>query len=173
MLIPPLLICLIKTFFILFLFFWTQLYKKFLIFKVMTSCIYVFCTENSIIINAKNFIIVIEPRSVTYFFNFFNHVFRIDLIFSAPSIDWLRITVELRLPASATRRLILGGRPPRSCTPSFGLGTTEPGSISSGLTPGLREDWSLKWALETPCHARIATSPQDTTGHVSGPSKPN
>ena len=38
-----------------------------------------------------------------------------------------------------------------------------PGSISNGLTPTLREDWSCKRALETPCHARIATSPQDPT----------
>ena len=37
-----------------------------------------------------------------------------------------------------------------------------PGSISSGLTPTLREDWTHKRALE-PCHARIASS------HVSGP----
>ena len=37
------------------------------------------------------------------------------------------------------------------------------GSISSGLTPTLREDWSCRRALETPCHARIATSPQDPT----------
>ena len=36
-------------------------------------------------------------------------------------------------------------------------------SCSSGLTPTLREDWSCKRALETPCHARIATSPQDPT----------
>ena len=36
-----------------------------------------------------------------------------------------------------------------------------PGSISGDLTPTLREDWSCKRALETPCHARIATSPQD------------
>ena len=48
----------------------------------------------------------------------------------------------------------------------------ETGSISSGLTPALREDWSRKRVLETPYHARIATSPQDTTGHVSGPAKP-
>ena len=48
----------------------------------------------------------------------------------------------------------------------------ETGSISSGHTPTLREDWSRKRALETPCHARIATSPQDTAGHVSGPAKP-
>ena len=48
----------------------------------------------------------------------------------------------------------------------------ETGSISSGLTPTLREDWSRKWALETPCHVRIATSPQDTAGHVSEPAKP-
>ena len=45
-------------------------------------------------------------------------------------------------------------------------------SCSSGLTPNLREDWSRKRALETPCHARIATSSQDTAGHVSGPAKP-
>ena len=38
-----------------------------------------------------------------------------------------------------------------------------PGSISSGLTLTLREDWSCKRALEAPCHARIATSPQDPT----------
>ena len=38
-----------------------------------------------------------------------------------------------------------------------------PGSISSGLTPTLREDWTHKRALETPCHARIASSPQDPT----------
>ena len=42
------------------------------------------------------------------------------------------------------------------------------GSISSGLTPTLREDWSFRRALETPCHARIATSPWPH-GHVSGP----
>ena len=48
----------------------------------------------------------------------------------------------------------------------------ESGSISSGLTLTLREDWSRKRAFETPCHARIATSPQDTAGHVSGPAKP-
>ena len=36
----------------------------------------------------------------------------------------------------------------------------------------MREDWSCKRALETPCHARIATSPQDTAGHVSWPAKP-
>ena len=46
------------------------------------------------------------------------------------------------------------------------------GSISSGLTPTLRKDWSCKRALETPCHARIPTSPQDTAGHVSGPAEP-
>ena len=46
------------------------------------------------------------------------------------------------------------------------------GSISSGLTPTSSEDWFCKRALETPCHARIATSPQDTVGHVSGPAKP-
>ena len=38
-----------------------------------------------------------------------------------------------------------------------------PASISSGLTLILREDWSCKRALETPCYARIATSPQDPT----------
>ena len=38
-----------------------------------------------------------------------------------------------------------------------------PGSVSSGLTPTLREDWACKRALETPCHARIAPSPQDPT----------
>ena len=77
----------------------------------------------------------------------------------------------------------LGGRFQSSCTPSFGLGTTKPwnaqtswsvtsaqecrcrgpGSIRSGLTPTLREDWACKRALETPCHARIATSPRDPT----------
>ena len=31
------------------------------------------------------------------------------------------------------------------------------------LTPTLWEDWSCKQALETPGHARIATSPQDPT----------
>ena len=36
-------------------------------------------------------------------------------------------------------------------------------SCSSGLTPNLGEDWSCKRALETPCHASIATSPQDPT----------
>ena len=40
-----------------------------------------------------------------------------------------------------------------------------------GLT--LREDHSGKWALETPYHARIVTSPLDTTGYVSGPAEPN
>ena len=39
----------------------------------------------------------------------------------------------------------------------------ETGSISSGLTPTLREDWACKRALETPCHAWIATSPRDPT----------
>ena len=48
----------------------------------------------------------------------------------------------------------------------------ETGSISSGLTPTLRDDWSRKRVLETLCHARIAISPQDTAGHVSGPAKP-
>ena len=40
-----------------------------------------------------------------------------------------------------------------------------PGPISycSGLTPTLREDWSCKRALETLCHACVATSPQDPT----------
>ena len=47
-----------------------------------------------------------------------------------------------------------------------------PGSISSGLTPTLREDCSCKRALEALCHAKIATSPQDTAGHVFGPAKP-
>ena len=37
------------------------------------------------------------------------------------------------------------------------------GSVSSSLTPTLREDWACKRALETPCYARIATSPQDPT----------
>ena len=37
------------------------------------------------------------------------------------------------------------------------------GSVSSGLTPTLREDWACKRAFETPCHARIAPSPQDPT----------
>ena len=89
---------------------------------------------------------------------------------------WLWITVELH---------ISGGRSLRSCTPSLDseplslrthrhrgrsrpLKSQEcrcrvPGSISSGLTPTLREDWSCKRALETPCHARISTSPQDPT----------
>ena len=35
--------------------------------------------------------------------------------------------------------------------------------VSSGLTPTLREDWSCKRVLETPCHVWIATSPQDPT----------
>ena len=39
----------------------------------------------------------------------------------------------------------------------------EPGSISSGLTSTLREDWACKRALETPCHARITTSLRDPT----------
>ena len=43
-----------------------------------------------------------------------------------------------------------------------------PGSVSSGLTPTLREDWACKRALETPCHARIAPAHR-THGHVSGP----
>ena len=46
-------------------------------------------------------------------------------------------------------------------------GTADVGSISSGLTPTLREDWSCKRALETPCHAKIATSPQDPTAMSS------
>ena len=53
-----------------------------------------------------------------------------------------------------------------------GVRGRETGSISSGLSLTLREDWFHKRALETPCHARIATSPQDTTGHVSGPANP-
>ena len=49
-------------------------------------------------------------------------------------------------------------RPLRSACRSRGRG-----SVSSGLTPTLREDWACKRALETPCHARIAPSPQDPT----------
>ena len=110
--------------------------------------------------------------------------------FSSPYSYWLRISVGSALPARATRRLLLrGGGVPHPCPPSFGLGTTPPqdtqtywsvtevqeyrcrvpGSISSGLTPTLREDWSGKRVLETPYHTRIATSPQDITDHVSEP----
>ena len=38
-----------------------------------------------------------------------------------------------------------------------------------GLTPTLCEDQSGKRALETFCHTTIATRPQDTTDHASGP----
>ena len=38
-----------------------------------------------------------------------------------------------------------------------------------GLTPTSREGQSGKRALETPCHTRIATSPQDTTDITFGP----
>ena len=46
-------------------------------------------------------------------------------------------------------------------------------SVRSDLTPTLREDRSGKRVLETPCHTRIATSPQDITDHVSGSAEPN
>ena len=44
-------------------------------------------------------------------------------------------------------------------------------SISSGLTQTLSEDWLCKRALETPCHTRNATSPQDSQWSQMGNEK--
>ena len=96
----------------------------------------------------------------------------------------LWITVELHITGARYEEAVAreGGRY-APYPPSFGLGTTrpqnaqtswsvtavqecrsrEPGSVSSGLTPTLREDWTHKRAPETPCHARIASSPQSPT----------
>ena len=84
---------------------------------------------------------------------------------SPPYSYWLRITVGSSLPARATRRLLLesGGYRARNhaalghIDSVVGHGAQKyrcrvPGSISSGLTTTLREDWSGKQALETPCH---------------------
>ena len=60
---------------------------------------------------------------------------------------WLWITVELHISVTAAQEY--------RCR--------VPGSISSGLTPTLREDWSCKRVLETPCHAWFTTSPQGPT----------
>ena len=101
-----------------------------------------------------------------------------------PRQHWLWVTVEPHITGTRQRGGCCSeGGSLRPCTPSVGLGTTKPqnaqtswsvtaaqecrsrvpGSISSGLTPTLREDWTHKRALETPCHARIASSPQDPT----------
>ena len=54
--------------------------------------------------------------------------------------------------------------PPGASYPRYATGRCRgPGSISSGLTLTLREDWACKRALETLCHARIATSPRGPT----------
>ena len=96
---------------------------------------------------------------------------------------WLWITVELHISSARHGEAVAreGGRyaPVHRVSGSelLGLRTHRrrgrsrrsgvrcrvPGSISSGLTPTLREDWSCKRVLETPCHAWIATSPQDPT----------
>ena len=79
--------------------------------------------------------------------------------FSSLYSYWLWIST---LPAVVTRKLLFRGGAPLPCAPSFGhidlvVGHGRsgercrvPGSISNGLTPTLREDWSGKRALETP-----------------------
>ena len=100
----------------------------------------------------------------------------------------------LLITSACHEEAVGGGGVPLPCPPSFGLGTTplnthrlggrsrpigstvveyQAPSCSSGLTLTLREDWSGKRALETPCHTRIATSPQGTTDYVSGPAEPD
>ena len=97
---------------------------------------------------------------------------------------WLWITVDLHIPGARHGeavareggrydpvRRVLGSRP-LSLRPHRRRGGSRPlrsavveyqAPSVAGLTPTLREDWSCKRALETPCHARIATSPQDPT----------
>ena len=74
----------------------------------------------------------------------------VSIIHSILHVLWLNFRHSCHLPHSGT----LAAQECRSRVP---------GSISSGLTPSLREDWSCKRVLETPCHAWIATSPQDPT----------
>ena len=79
MLISPFLILLIKIFFfILSIFFDTNLNEIFSTFKVMSGGMYVFCTENTIFDIPRDNIIVSEPISVRLLFY---HVIRIDYIF--------------------------------------------------------------------------------------------
>ena len=102
------------------------------------------------------------------------------LAYLCPRQHWLWITVELHIfgvrheeavPREGGRyapvRQVLGSEP-LSLRTHRHRGLSRPlcrvaGSISSDLTPTLREDWSCKRALETPCHAKIATSPHDPT----------
>ena len=104
---------------------------------------------------------------------------------------WLWITVELHISGArhgeavaregsryAPVRRVLGSEPlslrmhrhrGRSRPLRSAIVEYQAPSISSGLTSTLREDWSCKRALETPCHARIATSPQTPRPYVSRP----
>ena len=104
------------------------------------------------------------------------------------SYGWLSITALLW---RITRRLLLGGGGGGAtllCTEflarnhsaleyiDFVIGHGRSGVPLSStrlrqhvLTPTWREYQSGKRTLETPCHTKIATGPQDTTDHTSGP----
>ena len=108
---------------------------------------------------------------------------------------WLRITVSSALPARAMRKLMFGGWGGGDTSLSIEFWARNHATLEHigfvvshgrsgvplssnrlryhGLTSALQEDRLGKQALETPCHTRIAISPQDTTGHVSGPAEPN
>ena len=113
---------------------------------------------------------------------------------SSPYSYWLRISVGSALPARAMRRLLLrGGGGATQLSTEFrarnhavldnidlvvGHGRSGVPLLSTRLhqqrlRSTLREDWSCKRKLETPCHTWSATSPQDIMDHVSGPAEPN